>query len=161
VRLRYLVPGLLLLAPSTVYLGQLAARELAYRLYHGSVSVPGCELVIPKLHLREPINAISPDYGVYYDPETPEPGERGITILYGHRTLFGSPFRRLNELERGDEVIVYWFGRKYVYRVYGKEVVSPDARVDPYGVGRDELWLVTCAPLWSSSERLVVKCARG
>ncbi len=159
-RPRYLVPGLLLLLPSTVYLGHLLARELAYYLYHESVSVPGCELIIPKLHLREPINMVSPDYGVYYDTETPAPGERGVTILYGHRTLFGSPFRKINELDKGDVVVVYWFGTRYVYRVYEKRVVAPGIKVDPYSVHRDELWLVTCTPLWTASYRLVVKCVR-
>ncbi|WP_456481827.1 class E sortase [Methanopyrus sp.] len=159
-RLRYLVPGILLLAPSTGYLGYLAAKEVAYFMYHESVSMPGCELIIPKLHLRERINTTSPDYGVYYEITTPPPGEKGITVFYGHRTLFGSPFLHLDELKRGDKVVVYWFGSKYVYVVYGKAVVPPDYVIDPDASSRDELWLVTCTPISTARERLIVKCVR-
>src|SRR5207249_8896058 len=39
-------------------------------------------------------------------PETPMPGEQGNAAIAGHRTTYGAPFNRLDELAPGDEVLV-------------------------------------------------------
>ncbi len=39
-------------------------------------------------------------------PETPLPGEQGNAAIAGHRTTYGAPFNRLDELADGDEILV-------------------------------------------------------
>ena len=37
-------------------------------------------------------------------PETPLPGQEGNAAIAGHRTTYGAPFHRLDELKPGDEI---------------------------------------------------------
>ena len=39
-------------------------------------------------------------------PETPLPGQEGNAAIAGHRTTYGAPFNRIDELEPGDEILV-------------------------------------------------------
>jgi len=34
------------------------------------------------------------------------PGENGTVGIAGHRTTYGAPFRRIDELDRGDKIVV-------------------------------------------------------
>ena len=38
-------------------------------------------------------------------PETPLPGQEGNAAIAGHRTTYGAPFNRIDELKPGDEII--------------------------------------------------------
>lgn len=64
---------------------------------------------IPTIGVEQPINNKSIDYGVYHEPESADPGS-GTVILFGHRTLHGSPFLNLDKLKAGDNVTVQWPG---------------------------------------------------
>lgn len=92
-------------------------------------------------------------------PDTPLPGQLGNASIAGHRTTYGEPFRNLDQLEAGDELIVTMLnGDRFVYEVTGLEVVSPS---DYWVVTtRDpdvaELTLTTCHPAFSARERLIV-----
>ena len=96
------------------------------------------------------------DRAVGHYPETPLPGEQGNSALAGHRTMFGHPFRKLNELKRGDTIETWTTSRRAVYRV-----VKID-RVDPGNVGviaptkGRMITLTTCNPVGSARERLIV-----
>lgn len=86
------------------------------------------------------------------------PGEPGNVPISGHRTTYGAPFFRVNELEKGD-VIDFVSGRvRYRYVVRDQEVVDP---VGGFAVveqhGRDEVTLTTCHPRFSAAQRLIVR----
>ncbi|MGW0901669.1 sortase domain-containing protein, partial [Streptomyces goshikiensis] len=103
-------------------------------------------------------------------PGTAAPGARGNFALAGHRNTHGEPFRYVNRLRAGDELIVDVRGRRFVY-VVGKtlaqtterdtgviapvprSVVRPDAG---YGEPGSYITLTTCTPEYSSRYRLVV-----
>jgi len=89
--------------------------------------------------------------------EAKYPGEKGNVALSGHRTTYGAPFFRLNELEKGD-VIDFVSGRaRYRYRVREQKIVDPVsgfATVEQHG--RDEVTLTTCHPRFSAAQRLIV-----
>ncbi len=55
----------------------------------------------------------------HYD-KTPMPGQLGNAAIAGHRTTYGAPFNRMDELVPGDEIRVetLW-GGNYLYRVTG------------------------------------------
>ncbi|MFZ9930701.1 MAG: class E sortase, partial [Ilumatobacteraceae bacterium] len=92
-------------------------------------------------------------------PDTPMPGELGNAAIAGHRTTYGEPFRQLDELEIGDEIILTdLFTRRFVYRVTGTQIVGPTdswvvSTTDPT---RATLTLTTCHPEFSAKQRLIV-----
>ena len=47
-----------------------------------------------------------PRKGPGHYPNTPLPGQLGNAAIAGHRTTFGAPFYRINELVAGDEIKV-------------------------------------------------------
>lgn len=89
-------------------------------------------------------------------PETPLFGEEGNVAVAGHRTTYGSPFARLDELEVGDEIVTETPAGRFVYVVTGQEIVSPsDVSVIAPSEG-STLTLTTCHPRYSARQRLVV-----
>ena len=61
-------------------------------------------------------------------PETPMPGQLGNSAIAGHRTTWGEPFRHLDELEVGDEIVVTMRYGIFTYRVTSTEIVDPSDR---------------------------------
>lgn len=84
------------------------------------------------------------------------PGSGGTTAIAGHRTTYGAPFRRLDDVDRGDEVRVTMPYGTFTYRVEGSRIVPPSAVevLDrrPY----ERLVLSACHPLFSAEKRIVV-----
>lgn len=56
---------------------------------------------------------------------SPNPGQTGNLVLSAHNDVFGEIFRDLDQLEAGDEVIVYTNQRAYTYVVEEQQVVGP------------------------------------
>lgn len=112
-------------------------------------------VIIPKIGVDESINNKSVDYGIYHEPESAKPG-KGTVVLFGHRTLHGSPFLKLDQLQVGDNVTVEWPGIGNVeYQVINSTIVPADYRLS---VEQGKvLFLITCYPLGSLKERLIIK----
>lgn len=97
-------------------------------------------------------------------PGTAGPGEIGNMAIAGHRTTYGAPFRRNDELARGDEILIDTATTTYVYKVTGRTVVRPSrtdvaAPVPEHAGARPRkamLTLTTCHPKFSAAYRLVV-----
>jgi sortase A len=94
-------------------------------------------------------------------PGTALPGEDGNFAVAGHRTTYGAPFFNLDQLRRGDEIIVTApDGEEYVYTVRRQEIVAPAETwvigPDPLERGRALLTLTTCHPRFSNAQRLIV-----
>ncbi len=89
-------------------------------------------------------------------PDTPRPGQEGNVAIAGHRTTYGAPFSRINELEPGEEVMLTTVTGRFVYRVTGQTIVPPtDASVlDP--TPTPTLTLTSCHPKYSARERIIV-----
>ena len=88
--------------------------------------------------------------------DTPMPGERGTAAIAGHRTTYGAPFRKVDQLRRGDRVMVHLPDGRYVYRVESTRIVAPTATEVKRKVGYDRLILSACHPLYSAAQRIVV-----
>jgi sortase A len=90
---------------------------------------------------------------------TPLPGEAGNAAIAGHRTTYGAPFYRLNELGSGDLITVTTPQGSFRY------VVNKSMDVDPSDVSvidpttTNQLTLTTCTPRYSAAQRLVVQAA--
>jgi sortase A len=89
-------------------------------------------------------------------PHTPLPGQAGNAAIAGHRTTYGAPFYRLNELSAGDDIFVTTRDGTYDYKVAFSNSVSPGdvAVLDPTFDNR--LTLTTCTPRFTATKRLVV-----
>ncbi len=89
-------------------------------------------------------------------PGTPLPGEAGNAAIAGHRTTYGAPFNRLDELKPGDPITVRTRAGTFRYEVSESKVVSPDevSVLDPTPDNR--LTLTTCNPKYSAAERLII-----
>jgi sortase A len=89
-------------------------------------------------------------------PETPLPGQEGNAAIAGHRTTYGAPFNRLDELEPGDEVTVTTVQGEFTYEVTETQIVSP-SQVDVLDdKGDNRLTLSACHPKYSARERIIV-----
>ena len=86
-------------------------------------------------------------------PQTPLPGLGGTTGIAGHRTTYLAPFRKINEIEDGDEIRVELPYGVFTYEVEKHEIVDPgDVEiVDP--VGYERVVLTACHPLYSAAQR--------
>lgn len=89
-------------------------------------------------------------------PSTPMPGQQGNAAIAGHRTTYGAPFNRLDELNPGDEIQVTTRTGAYTYRVAESKIVLPSQVevLDPTPDAR--LTLTTCNPKYSAAQRLIV-----
>ena len=94
-------------------------------------------------------------------PGSALPGEDGNFAVAGHRTTYGAPFFNLDQLRKGDEVIVTApDGEEYTYKVRRQEIVAPGETwviaPDPLERGKPLLTLTTCHPRFSNAQRLIV-----
>ena len=89
-------------------------------------------------------------------PWTPLPGQKGNAAIAGHRTTYGAPFHRLDELKPGDEIIVTTVQGEFTYEVTETLIVKPtDVHVlDDKGDNR--LTLSACHPKYSARQRIIV-----
>nr|WP_328925897.1 class E sortase [Streptomyces sp. NBC_00190] len=141
------------------------AREQAYAV----LRIPRLGLVVPVAQGVDKRTVLDKGYAGQY-PGTARPGAQGNFALAGHRNTHGEPFRYINRLREGDELIVDVQGRRYVY-VVGKVLNEtterdtgviapvPHSVVKP-GQGYSEpgayITLTTCTPEYTSKYRLVV-----
>jgi sortase A len=90
---------------------------------------------------------------------SPLPGQLGNVAVSGHRTTFGAPFSRLDELVTGDRIVMKTSHATFTYLVSSApKIVKPTdvdviRTIDPT---RATLTLITCHPKWTSDKRLVI-----
>jgi sortase A len=94
--------------------------------------------------------------GVGHYPDTKMPGEKGNAALAGHRTTYGHPFNRIDELAPGDEITVTTRAGTFKYGVMEKKVVTPETVSVLDDTSDDRLTLTTCHPMYSAEKRLIV-----
>lgn len=112
-------------------------------------------IIIPSIGVNEKINNVSLNQGVLSDPGQNIPTQDPI-VLYGHRTLQGSPFLRLNELSKGDKLLLEWPGiGEITYTVVDTSIVPATYSAENF-VGSSSLYLVTCDPIGSTENRLII-----
>lgn len=113
-------------------------------------------IVIEKVGIAEKINNVSLSQGVMIDEKSSLPTE-GDVMLFGHRTLQGSPFLRLNELEAGDTITLDWPGIGEVnYTVINKTIVPANYKLSATTNGT-HIFLITCDPIGSTENRLIIE----
>lgn len=138
---------------------------------------PEPKLIIPKINVDVPVI-----YDVTADHESQmkamengvawfgipgansKPGQIGNTVLSGHSSndwLEGGKYKfifaRLEQMETGDMIYLHYGGVRYSYTITRKEVVAPtDVSKLIYQTDKPILTLITCTPLGTSLNRLLV-----
>ncbi|MBW5484740.1 class E sortase [Streptomyces bambusae] len=133
-------------------------------------------LRIPRLGVAAPVaegvgrrGVLDKGYVGHY-PGTAQPGARGNFAVAGHRNTHGEPFRYVNRLRAGDEILVDVRGGRFTYvvdsilpqttaRDGGVIAPVPRSAVRPeygYGAPGSYITLTTCTPEYTSTYRLVV-----
>jgi sortase A len=84
------------------------------------------------------------------------PGQGGNVVLSAHNDVYGELFRYLDQLEPGDEVIVYTQQRQHVYVVDRTVLVEPTAVEVMASTGSPTVTLISCYPYLVDSQRIVV-----
>ncbi len=143
---------------------------------------PPTRLVIPAIGLDAPVVAaglrqveiqgqvyqqwLAPDtFAVGWHTTSARLGEMGNMVLNGHHNLFGEVFRRLEEVQEGDRILVFGGEAARTFVVVTKQILPE--RDQPIEVRlqnarwiqptEDErLTLITCWPYTSNTHRLVV-----
>jgi sortase A len=132
-------------------------------------------VVIPKINANAPVfpnvDAGNTDVylpvlqnGVAHAAGTVFPGIAGNIFLFAHSTdnfwnvgRYNAVFYLLNKLEAGDEVNLFYLGRRFVYRVTDKIVVSPsEIHYLTRQTGYELLTLQTCWPPGTTFKRLLI-----
>ncbi|MBD3270754.1 sortase [Candidatus Peregrinibacteria bacterium] len=147
-----------------------------------SVLPPDDRVIIPRINKNVPIVRVSTEkliqrdwtgleeqiqdalrHGVVHFPGTALPGQSGNVVVTGHSSYFPwdpgrfkDVFALLHQVSIGDEVVVYHNQQEYKYLVYDKKVVSPDQVEVLTQKGEERLTLITCTPVGTDINRLIV-----
>ena len=90
----------------------------------GTIEIPKINLVH---QVYEGISLRTIDRGPGHWPGTAMPGQVGNAVFAGHRVTHSHPFRNIDQLVPGDEVLFTINGVRSRYVVSGSEVVTPKA----------------------------------
>jgi sortase A len=122
----------------------------------GTIEIPKIGLVHQIFH---GITMRNIDRGPSHWPGTAFPGEVGNAVFAGHRVTKSHPFRNIDQLEPGDEVIFTVNGFRTTYAVTGQEVVVPSALHIVDQTPTPTATLFACHPPGSARYRIVVRLA--
>ncbi|MFF1905026.1 class E sortase [Kitasatospora sp. NPDC058218] len=127
---------------------------------------------LPKLGLKFPIaegtskSAVLDKGLVGHYTGTGMPADKaGNFALAAHRNTHGEPFRHINQLGKGDKIVVETATAYYVYEITGGIPETPPSNVSvikpvPNGSGYNQagryITLTTCTPEFSSKARLII-----
>lgn len=174
--------------PEIVYKESYTAKELlawvSESSHKASFTLTPYEnrIIIPRLGKNIPLVDVlvdsHPDYETMHEtfmeelkkwvvryPGTARPGEVGNVFIFGHssnypwiKSEYNEVFALLDQLQDGDEITVYYYQQKYVYRITDRSIVKPGdvealQKRDPT---KKEMSLMTCWPIGTTLERLII-----
>ncbi len=100
------------------------------------------------------------DQGFWHFPLSVFPGEKGNSVIIGHRFMNLPPnpdtFFNLDKVSIGDKIRIVQSEGDFTYIVVNTKIVSPEDISVIQDTNDYTLTLITCTPLWTSEKRLVV-----
>lgn len=121
---------------------------------------PVARIVIPKIGVdKVVVQGVTRDdlkKGPGHYVGTPFPGQAGNAAIAGHRTTYGAPFHRVDELVPGDEIEVETVQGTFTYVVQETTIVRPSDVEVIADKGDNRLTLTSCHPKYSARERIIV-----
>ncbi len=122
----------------------------------GSIEIPRIGVI---KSMYEGITLTTLDRGPGHWPGTAMPGQQGNVVVAGHRVSHDKPFRNIDQLEPGDDVIFTTDDGRFVYKVTSTEVVYPDALWIVDQTADYTATLFACTPPGSTRQRIVIHLA--
>lgn len=117
-------------------------------------------LEIPKIGISKPmfegVTLGTLDHGPGHWPGSALPGQIGNMVVAGHRMSHDRPFRDLDLLVPGDEMVLTDATGRHVYRVVRTEIVEPNALWILDQTPASTATLFACHPKGSTKQRIVV-----
>jgi sortase A len=116
-------------------------------------------LRIPRLGLTQiVVNGTDSDSlkrgpGRYLDSAMPGEGE--LVYVAGHRTTYGAPFSRIDQLRKGDRVYLELPYATFEYAITGHRIVRATDISVLESKGREQLLLQACHPRFFASHRYI------
>jgi LPXTG-site transpeptidase (sortase) family protein len=121
-------------------------------------------LLIPSIDVEgivvEGISSDNMNRGFWHFPSSEYPGEKGNCVIIGHRFEYLPPakntFYNLDKVNIGDSIVIKESEDIFTYIVTNIEVVEKNDISILKDTSDYRLTLVTCTPLWTSKQRLVI-----
>ena len=139
-------------------------RPLVQSLTNIPVPTPGPEqairIQIPAIQVDAPV--VQGDgweqlkKGVGQHVGTADPGKAGNVVLSAHNDIFGEIFRDLDQLNPGDELVLFTNQRSYTYTVVDSQVVEPTAVEVMQPTKQATVTLISCYPYLVDDQRIVI-----
>lgn len=174
--------------PGVVYRESYEPKELLASVRNTSASTSFTlapyenRIIIPRINKNIPLVDVlidaHPDYDVMHEtfmeelkkwvvryPGTARPWDTGNVFIFGHssnypwiQSEYNDVFALLDQLQNGDEIIVYYYQKKYVYTVTDRATVKPGdvQTLEKRDHTKKELSLMTCWPVGTTLERLII-----
>jgi sortase A len=115
---------------------------------------------IPRISVDRPvyegITLGTLDAGPGHWPGSAMPGQIGNVVVAGHRVSHSGPFRNIDQLQPGDEVVLTTADGRFVYVVSGSDVVEPTAIEVIEQTPAATATLFACHPPGSTKYRYIV-----
>lgn len=119
----------------------------------GTIEIPKIGLVHP---IFEGITLTVIDHGPSHWPGTAMPGTLGNAVFAGHRVTKTRPFRNIDQLGSGDQVIFTVGGTRSVYEFVRSEIVTPKGLHIVEQTHEPTATIFACHPPGSARYRYVV-----
>jgi sortase A len=86
------------------------------------------------------------------------PGEQGNVVLSAHNDVYGELFRYLDQLQKGDLVVLYTSQKAYTYVVVDSPKVVEPTNVEVLAPTEDAVvTLISCYPYLVDNKRIIVR----
>jgi sortase A len=87
------------------------------------------------------------------------PGQPGNMIMSAHNDVFGEIFRNLDQLKKGDQIIVYTPQHAYTYIITNVAIVEPTDVEVMAATPNSSISLISCYPYLVDNKRIVVQAS--
>jgi len=97
--------------------------------------------------------------GVAQHPGSADPGQTGNMVLSAHNDVFGEIFRHLDQLERGDQIIINTPQHSFTYSITNIQIVKPTDVEVMASTPNPTITLISCYPYMVDNQRIVVQAS--
>jgi sortase A len=97
--------------------------------------------------------------GVAQHTGSANPGQSGNIVLSAHNDVFGEIFRYLDQLQKGDEIVIYTANHAFTYIITDIKIVSPTDVEVMAPSPHPTVTLISCYPYMIDNKRIVVQAS--